>query len=235
MTIMTESTGASAGAPPAPGVCARGPQDAASAAFLGRITAGATHEFRNVLAIINESAGLVDDLLASNGTGALARDKMEWATGRIAAQVARGAELCTALNHVAHGLDRAVEVVPLTRAVADAALLCGRAARQAQRRLAVLPAREEPIVERCALHLYMGLIAVLEWCVPRVPEGGTLAVRAELRDGRPAAVFRSEPAWQTELAENGGAGAAVDRELLRSLRVDLEVPTPGSELLLLFQ
>jgi len=33
-------------------------------AFFGRITAGVTHELKNVLAIVNESSGLMQDLLA---------------------------------------------------------------------------------------------------------------------------------------------------------------------------
>lgn len=31
--------------------------------FMGRITAGITHEMRNVLAVIRESAGLIQDLM----------------------------------------------------------------------------------------------------------------------------------------------------------------------------
>lgn len=38
------------------------------AAFLSAMTASATHEVRNVLAIIKESAGLVDDLIQVYGT-----------------------------------------------------------------------------------------------------------------------------------------------------------------------
>ncbi len=205
-----------------------------AAAFMGRITAAATHELRNVLAIIRESAGLVDDLLARSSTRALDADKLEWATGRIAAQVTRGAELCTSLNHVAHGLDRPAEAVALNVAVADTTLLCGRSARQRQRRLAILAGDGNPTVERNALQLYMGLAAVVEWCVERVPEGGTLAIRGEMLPTGPAVVFRSEPVWQTELAENGDLRMALDTEPLRSLAVSMEVPPPGSELLLCF-
>ena len=38
--------------------------DLREVAFLGRITAAFTHEMKNVLAIIKESAGLMEDLLA---------------------------------------------------------------------------------------------------------------------------------------------------------------------------
>lgn len=236
MSIMSDEPG-----PPTPtlapsaGASRTTADDSLYAAFLGRITAGATHEFRNVLAIIKESAGLVDDLLADAGTGALTREKVEWATGRIAAQVERGAALCTSLNHVAHGLDRPSQVIALETAVADAVLLWGRAARQRQRRLAALPGEGSPTVERNALQLYMGLVAVLEWCVERVPEGGTLALRAEIRDQSPCVTFRSEPVWQEELAEGGGPAAGVDGRVLAALSAGLEIPSPGSELVLLFR
>ena len=64
------------------------------AAFVAKITAGATHEIRNVLAIIKESAGLVTDVIHSLGGRPLSNpDKVVRAVGRIDAQVSRGAAL----------------------------------------------------------------------------------------------------------------------------------------------
>jgi len=39
-------------------------RESRKAAFMGRITASATHDMKNVLAIIKESAGLMEDLIA---------------------------------------------------------------------------------------------------------------------------------------------------------------------------
>ncbi len=39
-------------------------RDLSETAFMGKITAAITHEMKNVLAIIKESAGLMEDLLS---------------------------------------------------------------------------------------------------------------------------------------------------------------------------
>ena len=73
------------------------------AAFLSAMTASTTHEARNVLAIIKESAGLVEDLVQMYGTrGNLDREKVDRALKRIDLQVKRGADLLTTLNRLAH-------------------------------------------------------------------------------------------------------------------------------------
>jgi hypothetical protein len=45
------------------------------AAFMGRITAGVTHEMKNVLAIIKESAGLMEDFLKISQDAASAQNQ----------------------------------------------------------------------------------------------------------------------------------------------------------------
>ena len=66
------------------------------AAFMAKITASTTHEIRNVLAIVKESAGLVEDVIHSLAPRGLPnQDKLLRAVGRIDAQVSRGAELGT--------------------------------------------------------------------------------------------------------------------------------------------
>ncbi|MEJ2186570.1 MAG: hypothetical protein P8Z36_11600, partial [Gemmatimonadota bacterium] len=110
------------------------PPETSRAAFVARLTAGATHELRNVLAIVKESAGLVQDLLAM---GASADGRADKALGRIETQVGRGAELLTSLNRLAHGLDRDEDAVDLGEAVEHAVVLCQRYARQRERALEV--------------------------------------------------------------------------------------------------
>ena len=82
-----------------------GTTDNREAAFMGKITAAATHEIRNVLAIIQESGGLIEDMIRFyEESGKLKPDHLLRSVERIGLQVNRGAELMTALNRVAHGL-----------------------------------------------------------------------------------------------------------------------------------
>ncbi len=101
------------------------------AEFIGTITASATHEMRNVLAIVKESAGLIEDLVhaSSRAGGAPHGDRILKATGRIDAQVARGAEIVTRLNRFAHSMDGGRERVDLAEEVREVAFLSQRLAR----------------------------------------------------------------------------------------------------------
>jgi C4-dicarboxylate-specific signal transduction histidine kinase len=209
----------------------RGTLAARRAAFIARITAAATHEFRNILAIVKESSGLVDDLVAAAGSGAPDQQKVRWALDRIRLQVTRGSDLSTSLNRVMHGLDRDEEVVALSEAVRHAGLLAQRFARQQRREIRLEAGEADATVTLNALDLYRGLVAVLEWCVDHVVEGGTVVVEPAEWETRPAVRFR---------AETGGAGfgsGPESEELLRVAVADLPAEVrwdSGQPLLLVF-
>ncbi len=72
-------------------------------AFMGRVTAGVTHELKNVLAIIKESAGLIEDILALNkDLAGPHQEKVVRVLSNIRQQVDRGVDLSSRLNAFAH-------------------------------------------------------------------------------------------------------------------------------------
>jgi C4-dicarboxylate-specific signal transduction histidine kinase len=76
--------------------------------FFGAITASLSHEINNVLAIINELSGLMDDLLAvASQGGSLDPDRFKKTVERIANQVNRGKNHVRHLNRFAHTVDDA--------------------------------------------------------------------------------------------------------------------------------
>jgi C4-dicarboxylate-specific signal transduction histidine kinase len=157
------------------------------AAFLAKITASTTHEIRNVLAIVKESAGLIDDLVRSFGKrGTLKEDKLFQAVGRIDAQVGRGAQLLTNLNRLAHGLDRASEPVDLGASAQQVASLSERFARQ-RRQTVQVRAPEAPLTATAnALQLQMVLFAAVECCLEAMAEGGAVTIQPHQFGGLPA-------------------------------------------------
>jgi len=78
----------------------------AGLSFFGKITASTTHELNNALGIINENAGLLEDLMLLQEQGAEV-DSARWITiaNRITAQVDRADGITRRLNEFAHSID----------------------------------------------------------------------------------------------------------------------------------
>jgi C4-dicarboxylate-specific signal transduction histidine kinase len=168
-----------------------GSRDAERAAFIARLTAGATHELRNFFAIVKESAGLVGDLVEVAGDRPASAEKVDWALERIRLQIERGTQLTDSLNRVMHGLDHPTETVELGTAVRHAGLLAQRFARRRECEIRVEEGPEVSVTVN-ALDLFRTLVELMEWCVDRLPPQSVLAVRPEAADG-PAVRFTPEP------------------------------------------
>lgn len=158
------------------------------AAFIGKITASATHEIRNVLAIVKESAGLIDDLMqAAAPRGPLDGDRVFKATHRIDAQVARGAEIITSLNRFAHSLDHDRQAIDLDEEIRHVVFLCQRFARKKVQTVTTGPGSGTPGFTASSLAVQMALFGGLELLMDALPEGAVIHVRAATSGGRPAA------------------------------------------------
>ncbi|MGD2121687.1 MAG: hypothetical protein PVJ76_08075 [Gemmatimonadota bacterium] len=194
------------------------------AAFLAAMTASATHEVRNVLAIIKESAGLVDDLTQVYGTrGKFDPEKVQRALQRIEVQVRRGADLLTNLNRLAHTLDQDLSPVELGQEVEQIVFLSQRFARQKGQSVEMEGDREEQHLVINALHLHMALSGAVACCLEELPEGRSLRVGVGEADGAPMVEFRSADAevppesasdwkgWQELERLAGSLGARVER------------------------
>ncbi|WP_353118494.1 sensor histidine kinase [Nitratidesulfovibrio sp.] len=76
--------------------------DDAAHECVGCLAASATHELQNALAVIRESAGLMQDLVSLCGEGLPHRDRLCTMLSLIQEQVARGGDLAWNLNRLAH-------------------------------------------------------------------------------------------------------------------------------------
>jgi len=80
--------------------------------FSGEMTASATHEIKNSLAVIKESAGLLEDLALMTDKGIpLSPEKIISIGKRIAKHVERTNNTVTTMNRLAHSTDRFVTSV----------------------------------------------------------------------------------------------------------------------------
>ena len=86
--------------------------------FFGRMSAGATHEIKNTLAIINESAGLLNDLsMVAEKGHPLSLTRINNISYVVTRQVQRADLVLKKLNRFSHSVDLSTEVVDLEKTV----------------------------------------------------------------------------------------------------------------------
>ncbi|MCP3875969.1 MAG: hypothetical protein GY699_22810 [Desulfobacteraceae bacterium] len=86
--------------------------------FFGRMSASATHEIKNTLAIINENSGLMEDLSMMAQKGAsLPFDRITDISQRVTKQVQRANLVLNKLNRFSHSVDRETETANLEKTV----------------------------------------------------------------------------------------------------------------------
>ena len=97
--------------------------------FFGTINRSVTHELNNVMAIINERSGLMDDLLMAENQGIpMDSEKFKQLSKKIAVQVERGKILIKRLNRFAHSTDELVTSFNLNTLLEDITNLSQRLA-----------------------------------------------------------------------------------------------------------
>ncbi len=145
-----------------------------------------------MLAIIKESAGLVEDLVQVHATrGSLDREKVHKALERIEHQVKRGADLLTTLNRLVHTLDQDLSKVDLSQEVEQLILLSQRFARLKNQQVEAEKGPEGCHLAVNDLHLHMILHGTMMRCLEELPQGSKVAVGVREEGGAALVEFRS--------------------------------------------
>ncbi len=99
-------------------------------AFIGKITAGVTHEINNALASIKEISGLMEDLISMSSTDSFPhQEKFLKVLPKIREQVQRSVKLTTQLNKFSHLADEYTAQVELNDFIEHLVFLTQRFAR----------------------------------------------------------------------------------------------------------
>ena len=110
--------------------------------FFGKITASISHEIKNVLAIINENAGLLEDLaLLANSGAAIETQRLEKMSRVVKKQVDRADAIMKNMNRLAHSVDESIKTIDLNDLLELLVALSGRFA--STRGVAVQPKLNE--------------------------------------------------------------------------------------------
>jgi signal transduction histidine kinase len=173
-------------------------------AFFGKIAAGVTHEIRNVLAIINESNGLMSDLLTMAKDSSFPyRDKFLRSISKIDAQVRRGVEITGNFNRFAHSMDNPTANIDLNEIVEQTVALAQRFARLKNIELQASVSVEPVFLITFPFRLQMALTKAIEAGIAFLPAGAVIVLRVDGDRGFPCVYvsFNIPGGWTAEFIE----------------------------------
>ncbi len=148
--------------------------------FFGKITASVSHELKNVLAIINENAGLLEDLCAMAEKGRPVDPvRIKTVSGKIIKQVRRGDDIIIGLNSFAHSADESVCDIDLCEGIKLVSGLSGRIALMRGISLATDQISDPIIINTNPFLLETLVWLFLDFAMDAAGEGKTVSITAE--------------------------------------------------------
>jgi len=159
--------------------------------FFGEMSASVSHEIRNKLAVINEKAGLVQDIaLAMKSGRSIDPDRLELQAGKIIEQIRKANQIVGALNRLAHSIDATGIRIDLADLIGLVVELYGRKTAQAEITIdAAVPAGSVSLIT--SPFLLQDLIgACIDLSIPRVDESRIVTIVAESCPGGAVIRFR---------------------------------------------
>jgi C4-dicarboxylate-specific signal transduction histidine kinase len=152
----------------------------AQLAFIGRIIAGVSHEFKNHLSVTKELTGLLDDLLSLNKEFP-GQDRYAKISAGIEERVRTAAEMASHLGRFAHRMDSPLASFNVNEVVGEIVFLMQRFARLKNVALEFTPATEIPslhsnpsLLQLVIFSVTMPMLAQLEkQSVVRISAGKT--------------------------------------------------------------
>ncbi len=144
--------------------------------FMGSTVAHNMHEMQNILAIIHESAGLVEDILRINPDLQFQhRPKVEETLAHIRGQVQRGKTVLHATSKLGHSIDRPLrETCDLNVYAQIAAKLAGRMARMHDTEISSSFTEQALPISSGALAVLMQIYLGIEWAVGKQTQKQTI-------------------------------------------------------------
>ena len=145
--------------------------------FFGKMTASISHEIKNVMAIINESAGLLEDysMMAEKGTP-IDPVRLKTVSERVAAQIQRANGITKNLNNLAHSVDEFEKSVGLKETLDLALGLARRPADMRSITLKLHPPADLPNVITSPFHLQNLIWRILDFAMNVTGDGKTIGL-----------------------------------------------------------
>jgi signal transduction histidine kinase len=167
--------------------------------FFGEMTASISHEIKNCLAIMNESAGLLQDLVMMNRKGTpLDPDRLDRIGSQIAGQVRRADTIVKNLNSFAHSADISEKSVELNDVLSLSSALSQRFAVNRGFSLNLEPSPEKTLITTQPFSLLYVIWRCLDFAMTAEGPEKTVTVLPEINDGRVGIHFKNITALETD-------------------------------------
>lgn len=169
-----------------------GAQDAGLEVF-GRIAASVSHEFNNVITIIGEVNGLLEDMLLLAERGHEPEmDKLRGQCARIGKQVRRGRDIIKQLNRFAHRVDSVRTEIDLNEVAENTVALARRAFEMRRIELDFAPAAEPVLLTSSPFRVQELLFHVLDAFLDPEQSGGSVELAIGEEDASVRISIRAE-------------------------------------------
>lgn len=170
-------------------------------AVIGRILSGQTHELTNVLSIVLELGGLLEDIAQGVPEGGA---RLSSLADRLRRQGARGQSMVSDLNALAHTLDHEHATVDLGRLAALVGALGERPARQRQVTIDVHAADSAAVWSGDPMEALQTVLASLHSALRRTAASGSVDLEVGVSGPRLVATARGGPLSEPEAGSEGG-------------------------------
>jgi len=148
-----------------------------SLAFFGAITASVSHELNNVISIVNQTAGLLDDLLIGAREGrAIKNERLERMAESVKNQTERGIGIIRRLNKFAHSADEAIREYDLSEMTENLVALTRRLTNLKKAELEMIPASGPISVVGSPFLVQQALFLSIRLSLSAVQENDTIRV-----------------------------------------------------------
>ena len=196
-------------------------------AFIGKITAGVTHEINNALASIKEISGLMEDLISMSSTDSFPhQEKFLKVLPKIQEQVKRSVKLTTQLNKFSHLADEYKAQVKLNDFVEHLVFLTQRFARIKNVELNYL-ATEKPFnFNTSPIQLQMAIYNCIMYFLNHSAGGGKLTIQPFISEEQYSIkiIFEGEINKKNKLFKNESSSEElmILQEVIASLEGNVE-------------
>ena len=148
--------------------------------FIGKITAGVTHEINNVLASIREISGLMTDILSMTDEKSFPRkEKFHTSLDKVQNQVQRGVKLTSQLNKFSHLSDSNKTEIDLNDSIQHMIFLTERFARIKNVSLIHQSSDKSVTLISDPLKLQMALFNCIAYLLNHISDGGEINLSQE--------------------------------------------------------